>query len=191
MPSEEAPTRPRGRARRDGRHRVRAMHPAATPFITRAIPPYEMLDDEQLVQVETHADRILQEVGMEIRGDETALRLWEAAGAEIEGASKVRVPIGLARQIVKRSAPSEFIQHARNPARSVRIGGNATVFAPAYGSPFVSDAESGRRYGTMEDFRNFVKLAYMSPWLHHSGGTIASPQIYPSISAIWICSTRI
>ena len=27
----------------------------------------------------------------------------------------------------------------------------------------------------MEDFRNFVKLGYMSKWLHHSGGTVCEP----------------
>ena len=60
------------------------------------------------------------------------------------------------------SAPREFTQHARNPARSVVIGGKNTVFAPAYGSPFVRNLDEGRRYARIEDFRNFVKLAYMS-----------------------------
>lgn len=129
--------------------------------------------------MEAHADRLLQEVGMEIRGDPDALRLWKAAGADIEGDCRVRVPAGLARRLVTGSAPSEFTQHARNPSRSVRIGGTSTVLAPAYGSPFVSDAERGRRYGTLEDFRNFVKLAYLSPWLHHSGGTVCEPVDLP------------
>jgi trimethylamine---corrinoid protein Co-methyltransferase len=161
------------------RQRVRAAHPAAATFITRVIPPYEMLDEEQLVNIETHADRILQEIGMEIRGDADAIRLWKEAGAEIEGESRVRVPMGLARQIVRRSAPKEFIQHSRNPTRSVAIGGRATVFAPAYGPPFVSCADHGRRYGTLLDFQNFVKLAYMIPWLHHSGGTVCEPTDIP------------
>jgi trimethylamine--corrinoid protein Co-methyltransferase len=91
----------------------------------------------------------------------------------------VRVPAGLARQIVMHSAPAEFIQHARNPARSVTIGGRSAVFAPAYGPPFVSDLERGRRYGTLEDFRNFVRLAYLTPWLHHSGGTLCEPTDVP------------
>jgi len=91
----------------------------------------------------------------------------------------VHVPRGLAREIVRRSAPREFTQHARNPARSVQIGGNHTVFAPAYGPPFVSDLDCGRRYGTLEDFRNFVKLSYASPWLHHSGGTVCEPVDVP------------
>jgi trimethylamine--corrinoid protein Co-methyltransferase len=54
-----------------------------------------------------------------------------------------------------------------------------TVFAPAYGSPFVRDLDGGRRYGTIEDFRNFVKLTYVSPFLHHSGGTVCEPVDLP------------
>jgi trimethylamine--corrinoid protein Co-methyltransferase len=173
------PPSERPRSRRDRGHRVRPAHPAAAPYIKRVIPPYEMLDEEQLCAVELHADRILEEIGMEIRGDSDAIRLWREAGADIERDTRVRVPAGLARQIVKRSAPAEFIQHARNPARSVMIGGRATVFAPAYGPPFVSDAERGRRYGTFEDFKNFVKLTYLTPWLHHSGGTVCEPTDLP------------
>ncbi len=138
-----------------------------------------MLDEEQLVIIEQHADRLLEEIGLEIRGDGQALKLWKEAGASIEGETRVHVPAGLARQIITRSAPAQFVQHARNPARSVTIGGRATVLAPAYGSPFVSDLERGRRYGTLEDFSNFVKLAYLSPWLHHSGGTVCEPTDLP------------
>jgi trimethylamine--corrinoid protein Co-methyltransferase len=53
------------------------------------------------------------------------------------------------------------------------------VLAPVYGPPFVRDIEGGRRYATMEDFRNFVKLGYMSRWLHHSGGTVCEPTDVP------------
>ncbi len=59
------------------------------------------------------------------------------------------------------------------------IGGNRTVFAPAYGSPFVRNLDEGRRYARIEDFRNFVKLAYMATSLHHSGGTICEPVDLP------------
>jgi trimethylamine---corrinoid protein Co-methyltransferase len=169
---------PEGRRRRRA-PRVRPAHPAAAAFITRAIPPYEMLSEEALVTIEAHADRLLEEIGFEIRGDSEAVGLWREAGAQIENDCRVRVPAGLARAIVRRSAPARFTQHARNPARSVSIGGPCSVLAPAYGSPFVSDAQGGRRYGTLEDFRNFVKLAYLSPWLHHSGGTVCEPTDLP------------
>ena len=75
--------------------------------------------------------------------------------------------------------PPHFTQQARNPAHSVPIGGKTTVFAPVYGCPFVHDLDRGRRYGTIEDFANFVKLTYMSPYLHHSGGTVCEPVDLP------------
>ena len=53
------------------------------------------------------------------------------------------------------------------------------MLAPAYGSPFVRDLDQGRRYATIEDFKNFVKLTYMSPSLHHSGGTVCEPVDLP------------
>ena len=83
------------------------------------------------------------------------------------------------RQTIQATAPKTFTQLARNPERSVQIGGDHTVFSPAYGSPFVRDLDRGRRYGAIEDFRNFVKLAYNAPWLHHSGGTICEPVDVP------------
>jgi trimethylamine--corrinoid protein Co-methyltransferase len=101
------------------------------------------------------------------------LRLWREAGADVTE-SLVRFPKGLVQSIL-RSAPSSFVQHARNPARSVVIGGDSVIFAPAYGSPFVRDVKDGRRYGSIADFENFVKLSYMIPWLHHSGGTVCEP----------------
>src|ERR1700681_2348653 len=110
MSSEDTRPPARSRSRKDRGPRVRAIHPAAAPFIRRAIPPYEMLGEEQLADIEQHADRILQEIGMEIRGDNPAIRLWKDAGADVKGECRVRVPAGLARQIVQRAAPAEFIQ---------------------------------------------------------------------------------
>ena len=84
------------------------------------------------------------------------------AARTIDG-ERVRLPRGMCRQLVQATAPREFTQVARNPERSVVFGGGDTIFAPAYGSPFVRDLDGGRRYGTIEDFRNFVKLAYVVP----------------------------
>jgi trimethylamine--corrinoid protein Co-methyltransferase len=178
MGLDEAVTGRRARGGREARRGARGSGASAPAYITRRIPTYEMLSEEALTLVEAAADRILEEVGFEIRGDQEAVDLFKAAGAETDG-FRIRPPAGLLRQIIQRSSPREFIQHARNPARSVRIGGNATVFSPAYGSPFVTDIEQGRRYGSIEDFRNFVKLAYLSPWLHHSGGTVCEPVDLP------------
>jgi len=169
----------RGPSGRDARIARRAERPQAPSFITRHMPPYAPLSEEDLVAIESHADLLLHQIGMEIRGDEVALQLWRNAGATVEDGRRVHVPPGLARAVVQKSAPPEFTQYARNPTRNVRIGGMHTVFAPAYGSPFVTDLDKGRRYGTLGDFQNFVKLTYLTPWLHHSGGTVCEPVDLP------------
>ncbi len=116
------------------------------PYITRKIPTYEALGEEGLALIERNADTILQEIGIEFRDDPEALEIWKDAGADVAG-ERVRFPRGLCRKLIK-TAPAEFTQHARNPERNVRIGGNNTVFAPVYGPPFVRDLEGGRRYAT-------------------------------------------
>ena len=173
-------TEPRRRTGgRAGRAAERASHaPDRVPYITRTLPPVEVLTEEGLHVIEENADTILERVGIDFHGAPDALALMKGAGADVDG-ERVHFPRGMARQIVQATAPREFTQFARNPANNVQIGGDATVFAPAYGSPFVTDIEQGRRYGTIEDFRNFVKLAYMSPWLHHSGGTVCEPVDLP------------
>ena len=148
------------------------------PYITRKVPYYEVLGSEGLELLEHNADTILEEIGIDFRDDAEALQLLRQAGADVRG-ERVHFPRGLCRTLVRASAPREFTQYARNPARNVVIGGNRTVFAPAYGSPFVRSLDEGRRYARIEDFRNFVKLAYMASSLHHSGGTICEPVDLP------------
>ena len=147
------------------------------PVISRKIPVMELLGEDGLALIEDNAETILEEIGIEFRGDPEALDLWRDAGADVAG-ERVRLPRGLARRLLA-TAPREFTQHARNPERSVQIGGDRTVFAPVYGPPFVRDLDHGRRYGTIEDFRNLVKLTYMTPALHHSGGVVCEPTDLP------------
>ena len=175
----DAETSSSRRGGRDARRASRAASAAvSTPYITRKIPCYEVIDEEGLALVERNAETILQEIGIEFRDDPEALAIWREAGADVQG-ERVRFPTGMCRSLIQATAPRQFTQHARNPARSVEIGGKNTVFAPAYGSPFVLDIDKGRRYATIEDFRNFVKLAYVSAPLHHSGGTVCEPVDLP------------
>ena len=146
-------------------------------YIERNIPNFEILSEEALEIIEANAETVLAEIGVNFVNNPGALELWRAAGAEIEG-ERVRIPRGLARKLCA-TAPARITQHARNPERTVEIGGRTLVLAPVYGPPFVHDMEGGRRYATMEDFRNFVRLGYMSKWLHHSGGTVCEPTDVP------------
>ncbi|ROU04407.1 trimethylamine methyltransferase family protein [Histidinibacterium lentulum] len=171
----EATTTRRGRggggaARRAERTAVRI---DCARFIERNIPDFEVLTPEAIEIIEANADRVLAEIGVNFVENPAALERWRQAGAEVTG-ERVRIPPGLARQLCA-TAPASFTQAARNPERSVEIGGRNLVLAPVYGPPFVRDIRGGRRYATMADFETLVKLGYMSKWLHHSGGTVCEP----------------
>lgn len=176
--SPQSSRRSRGRSH-NKRSAVQGQNPhLEVPFIKRSIPAYDLLSEESLVQIENTAERILSDIGIEFREDPEAVELFKAAGGQVTSLTadtwNIKFAPGLIREILK-TAPAKFIQHARNPKNNVEIGGRSMVFAPAYGSPFVMDLDKGRRYGTMEDFQNFIKLGQSSPWLHHSGGTICEP----------------
>ncbi|MGL4310015.1 MAG: trimethylamine methyltransferase family protein [Paracoccaceae bacterium] len=163
-----------GAARRAERTAVRT---DVARFIERQVPNFEILTEEAIQIIEWNAETVLEEIGVNFVENPGALALWKEAGADVKG-ERVHIPRGLARKLCA-TAPSRITQHARNPERSVEIGGRSLVLAPVYGPPFVRDLEGGRRYATMEDFRNFVKLGYMSKWLHHSGGTVCEPTDIP------------
>lgn len=159
----------RGRKTRESR----AAGSVSPAYVTRAIPYYAMLDDDALARIEAQAFRLLQRVGIEFRDDPNALSRWREAGAEVTD-TRVRTAPELVRALLA-TAPAQFTQVARNPARSVIIGGPHQVFAPVYGSPFVRDLEGGRRYGTLADFHRLVKLTQQLAPLHHSGFVTCEP----------------
>jgi trimethylamine--corrinoid protein Co-methyltransferase len=176
----EAAARTR-RGRSGGGAARRAERTAVTidtaPTITRNIPNMELLNEEALEIIEANAETVLEEIGVNFVNNPGALQRWRDAGADVQG-ERVHIPRGLARKLCA-TAPSTFTQHARNPAKNVEIGGKNLVLAPVYGPPFVRDLDGGRRYATMEDFRNFVKLGHMSKWVQHSGGTVCEPTDLP------------
>ncbi len=146
-------------------------------YIARKLPNLEIYSDEALDLIEENAELLLEEIGVDFPDNPQALELWKQAGADVQGV-RVHIPKGLARQLLK-TVPRSFVQYARNPAKSVEISPNTLVFAPVYGPPFVRTQSEGRRYATIDDFQKFVKLGYMSKWLHHSGGTVCEPTDLP------------
>lgn len=180
----------RARTRRDTGANFSAS--VASPFVKRCLPFFAVVDDETLAKLDAQVDWLIENVGIEFRDDPDAHRIWKEDGAEIKG-NRVIVDAARVRDLC-RLAPSEFTQIARNPERSVVIGGQNQVFAPIYGAPFVRDLEGGRRYGDMESFEALVKLAYLHPNLHHTGLVICEPCDVPvshrHLDMVYIHMTR-
>lgn len=169
-----------GQAGRADRRAAREKRNAQNaPYIQRKIGYFDILSEEGLCLIEENADSILQEIGMEFRGDQEILDIFRAAGADVKG-ERVRFERGMCRNIVTATAPKSFLQHARNPANTVRLGEGSTVLCPVFGPPFVHDLDKGRRYATMQDFENLLKIHHMLPYLHHSGGVVCEPVNLPA-----------
>jgi trimethylamine--corrinoid protein Co-methyltransferase len=140
------------------------------------LPIYELATEEGLEIIHQTSMEILSEIGIAFYDDESQAILKEN-GVEVRDDIAYFDPAQVEELVAK--APSTFTQLARNPDNNVVIGGNHLCFAPVYGPPFVHSLDKGRREATLADFQNFVKLAYMSPYIHHSGGTVVEPTDEP------------
>ena len=154
------------------RRRARAAKTVKMSQPIHRLPIYEIVGEEGIQLIHDKSMQILAEVGIAFLLEEARQTLKEH-GAEIRGEVAYFEP-GLIEEYIAK-APQQFTQLARNPENNLLIGGDHLTFAPVYGPPFVYDQERGRRHATLEDFQNFVKLAFLNPYLHHSGGTIVEP----------------
>lgn len=167
------------RKRRRGR-RSRGTPAASTEKATQLllkVPTYELTNEEGTETIHQASLEILSDIGIDFY-DEEAKAILKEHGAKVEDDT-----VFFDREMVDEyvsKAPSQFTQLARNEENNVVIGGNYACFAPVYGPPNVMDLERGRREATLADFQNFVKLAYLTPYLHHSGGTVVEPTDEPT-----------
>jgi trimethylamine---corrinoid protein Co-methyltransferase len=152
---------------------------ARAPYISRQLDTFGVLSAEGLELIERNADIILRDTGMEFHDDPEILAVFSEAGCDVQG-TRVRFEPGFCRKTIQATAPRDFMQHARNPLNSVKLGGNATVLCPSWGPPFVHDLDRGRRYASHEDFVQLVKLHHTIPYLHHSGGVVCEPVDLPA-----------
>jgi len=170
------------RGRREGRRRASLGQRDRTATVIamsqplHELPVYELVSEMGIETLHQASLEILEEVGIDFY-DAEALAILKEHGADVRGETVI-FDRGLVEEYVAK-APGQFTQLARNPENNMEIGGKHMVFAPVYGPPFVLDLDRGRREATLEDFENFVRLAYLSPYMHHSGGTIVEPTDEP------------
>jgi trimethylamine--corrinoid protein Co-methyltransferase len=139
------------------------------------MPRYEILSEDAIATLDRGWRRIVTELGVEFLLEES-LEEFRKAGQKVEGNNVKLDPDFVLEQVAK--APRQFDVRARNPERSVHIGGDHMVFASVYGPPFVREGDT-RRDATMADYENFVKLSQSFPQLDSPGGTIVEPNDRP------------
>lgn len=116
---------------------------------------YQLLSQDEIQMIHENSLRIMENVGI-VFTYQPAKDIFAKAGAKVDG-DLVYFP----RQLVERelkNVPSSFTMYARNPKKNVEISTENTAYVGPYGSPFVRDLDNGRRSGTLEDFKNIVKI---------------------------------
>ena len=139
------------------------------------MPRYEVLSADAMAALDQGWRRIVTEIGVQFMSDR-ALELFRSAGQRVEENTVFLDPDFVLAQVAK--APREFDVGARNPENNVHIGGDSMAFGAVYGPPFVRQGDV-RREATMDDFRNFTKLAQSFSVLDSAGGIICEPNDTP------------
>ncbi len=166
--------------RRGGRGARREIRTAVDfsmlPQIERKLPLVEPMSPEQVERIDQASLAILEDVGVHFR-DDIALEDWKKAGADVRG-ERVHLGRGLVKELIA-SIPSDITLNARDPNKTVSLGGDKSIFVPMTGAPYLRDLEDKRRLPTLDDLAMFHKLAHMSPALHSSAHHIVEPMDHP------------
>ena len=171
---EEKQIRKGGRsARRAARVNAPIVH---HPPLVSNVPVYEVANTEGIEQIHELAMRIIETIGVDFR-DAESLEIWKSTDAEIDG-ERVRIGRNTLMALIAQ-APTEYVHHARNPERTVTVGGRSMVVSPSYGAPFIYDLGGVRRPATLEDLNNLQKLNHMAASVHIAGGPVVEPMNIP------------
>jgi trimethylamine--corrinoid protein Co-methyltransferase len=139
------------------------------------MPRYDILSGDGMAVLERGWRRLLSDIGIEFLHDES-LERFRAAGQRVEGSVVRFDPDWVLERVAE--APAEFDLVARNPERTVRVGGRHMFFAPTQGPPFVREGAE-RREATMADFENFCRLSQSFDQLDTPGGLCCEPSDRP------------
>jgi len=120
--------------------------------------------------------KIFQEIGIVFHSSK-ALDIFKNHGIKIDGNKVYFVPEQIENAL--QTAPSEFKIHARNPKKSVDIGGSNLVIAPGYGSPFIMKQGEQKR-AVLEDYIHFCKLVHTSKHIDMNGMLMGDPSDRPA-----------
>ena len=135
-----------------------------------------ILKKEDFQKLHDATIKILRDIGIAFHEPE-ALEIFKQNGVKTDGNI-----VYLQERDVKQaldSAPSQFQIKARNPDKSVTIGGDHLVVAPGYGTAFMVDPNGDRRVAVMEDYDNFCKLVHTSKHINMNGCLMVEPSDIP------------
>ena len=159
------------------RPRSAAVPQRAFGQVPLGIAPVEVISADQVEAIHNAALKLLASTGIKVLHP-PARALFQAAGAGVAD-EMVRLDPDLVTDLLA-SVPPTFTLAARNPAKSLRIGGRDMVFTSVGGPAYVMDIDGGRRDGTFAELCEFLKLIQGINVIHQEGGGPFEPMDLPA-----------
>jgi trimethylamine---corrinoid protein Co-methyltransferase len=138
------------------------------------------LSVEQMTRVHDATMELLDTAGIVIN-EEEALDIFKKNGFRVEGKTVFPTEVQIRDAVAK--APQKITIHARNPEKSLTIGGDDFIFLPGYGAPYIIDANGDQRQAKMEDYDTFCKLIHTSKHVDMNGWMMVEPSDMPAETA--------
>lgn len=131
-----------------------------------------ILTDIDKSKIHSASMNILSDIGINFYEPE-AVDIFKQHGFRVEGST-----VHLQEKQIQSAldtAPSQFQIYARNPEKSLTIGGNHLVLVPGYGASIMIDQDKKQRNGLMADYDNFCKLVHTSRVIDMNGCLMMDP----------------
>ena len=145
--------------------------------VPRVYAPLEVISADQVEAIHQAALTVLARQGMKVLQAE-ARALFAAAGAGVAG-EVVRLDPEFVGEWLA-SVPGRFGLAARNPAKSLRIGGRDCVFTSVGGPAYVMDIDKGRRDGSFAEMCDFLRVVQGLNVIQQEGGGPFEPLDLPA-----------
>ena len=117
---------------------------------------------DECAQLHAAACTILERTGVRV-DHPAARRLLAAAGARVDEADRVRIPVELVAEALA-VAPKSLTLHDRSGRPAIEWGGETAWFGPGSDCPYIVDARTGdRRLATIHDVRAGIALVDALP----------------------------
>ncbi|MEM1163521.1 MAG: trimethylamine methyltransferase family protein, partial [Pseudomonadota bacterium] len=169
-------TAPRRKRSRSARGEAKEARPVDYRNLVSPLPLAQGYSDDQIESIHQGALTVLQELGVRVIHDK-AREMFAEAGADVRD-MQVHLPPEMVEGAIA-SSPAEFT--LTSPRGTLNIGGRNTQFIPVGGPPHATDIKRGKRPGTFEDFRNFIRLAQSHEVIHLTGPSVEPQDIPPNL----------
>ena len=138
------------------------------------------LTKEELNKLHNATMEIFRDVGVAFNEPES-IEIFKKHGFRVDGQT-VYIEESQFEKAIE-AAPSEFKIVARDPEKSVTIGGDHLVILPGYGPAFMITGDGEQREATVEDYTNLCKLVQTSNQIDMCGMLMVEPSDVPPETA--------